>query len=169
METKLNLKSIIQDQIGTIIGFLFLSLSSCLAVFGETLLPIDKLSMIKAPIWAKTVSILLLAILSLVIYLWADKKLRLKYNIYWDRKRNPHCPICKKPLQSHSYCSYQCIACDKYIFPSNEFGKSLPIEIVHRLLRGEKVTDNEIENIHNAHKPEPMTYCTTVKMKEPHP
>lgn len=159
----------IQDQIGKIIGFLFLSLSSCLVVFGETLLPIDKLSMIKAPIWAKTVSILLLAILSLLIYLFIDKQLKLRYGIYWDRKRNPHCPSCKKPLQPHAYCTYQCIACDKYISPFSESGEYLPIEIVHRLLRGEKVTDKEIEDIRASHKLEPMIYCSTFKMKEPHP
>jgi hypothetical protein len=164
------LKSIIQDQIGKIIVFLFLSLSSCLVVFGETLLPIDKLSMIKAPIWAKTVSILLLAILSLFIYLLIDKQLKLRYGIWVDKKRNPHCPSCKKPLQLGLFDSYECIACNKtYIRPFDKSGRNLPIAIFHRLLRGEKVTDKEIEDIHNAHKSEPMTYCTKVKMKEPHP
>jgi hypothetical protein len=105
----------------------------------------------------------------IVLYLKYRNKLVLKCGVLWDRKNNPHCPSCNKPLQSHSYCSYQCIACDKYIFPFNEFSTSLPIEIVHRLLRGGKVTDKEIEDIHNSHRSAPMTYCTTVKMKEPYP
>lgn len=166
----MNLKPLIQTQIGAILLSLWTILSGILAIFGEKLLPLYKLQTIPTVIWVETVSILLLAVLALLAYLRVDKRLKLKYGIYWDKNRNPHCPSCKKPLQLGIYSSYECITCNKNnIRPFDKSGRNLPIEIVHRLLRGENVTDNEIENIHNAHKPEPMTYCTTVKMREPHP
>ena len=164
------LKSVIQWTIEHIIGLLFLCLSGILVAFGEVLLPIDQLALISPLIWAEVVSILSLAVLALLFYLWIDKRLKLKYGIWVDKKRNPHCPSCKKPLQLGLFDSYECIACNKtYIRPFDKSGRNLPIAIFHRLLRGEKVTDKEIEDIHNAHKSEPMMYCTKVKMKEPYP
>lgn len=150
-------QSLIQDQIGKIIGLLFLSLSSYLAAFGETLLPVDKLSTIKAPIWAKTICILLLAIVLLLVYILLDKRLKLRYGIYWDRKKNPYCPSCKKPLQLKNYCAYRCVACDKAVFPSDGSRGYLPIEVLRRLLSGEEVNDEEITRIHNNHTPKGRT------------
>ena len=47
--------------------------------------------------------------------------LRLKYDIYWDRHKNPHCPSCKKPLSAYneymySGKGYYCKPCKK-VFP----------------------------------------------------
>lgn len=137
--------------------FLFLSLSGILAAFGQVLLPIDKLSSIGTQLWVKTVLILLLSILALLTYLLVDKRLKLKYDIYWDRKKNPHCPSCKKPLQFKNYCAYQCLACGKDVFASDRSRGYLPIEVLHKLLDGEKVSDEEIERIHDDHMPKGVT------------
>lgn len=44
----------------------------------------------------------------------------LKYGIYWDSKKNPHCPNCKKPIAGYSKyqvgTGYYCKPCNK-IFP----------------------------------------------------
>ncbi|MBZ4187216.1 hypothetical protein K7B09_12880 [Thermomonas sp. RSS23] len=55
---------------------------------------------------------------------WYSSKsddLRLKYGVYWDKQKNPHCPSCKKPISG--YASYQfhgkgyyCKPCNK-VFP----------------------------------------------------
>lgn len=55
---------------------------------------------------------------------WYSSKgdsLRLKYGVYWDRQRNPHCPACKTPISSYgdydfSGRGYYCKPCNK-VFP----------------------------------------------------
>jgi hypothetical protein len=45
---------------------------------------------------------------------------RLKYGIYWDAEKNPHCPSCKTPVAGYAQYSigagYQCKPCGK-IYP----------------------------------------------------
>lgn len=73
------------------------------------------------------VSILLASLglnLVLVALFWAFNRkppLRLKYGIYWDSDKNPHCPNCKIPIAGYgNYESggrgYYCKPCKK-IFP----------------------------------------------------
>lgn len=61
-----------------------------------------------------------LALLALVWFLSNKSQFRLKYGIYWDKYKNPHCPSCKTPLAAYgSYTSgkgYYCKPCKK-IFP----------------------------------------------------
>ena len=62
--------------------------------------------------------------LILVMLFWVLLKkpdLRVKYGIYWDSSRNPHCPNCKIPIAGYSDydtggVGYYCKPCKK-IFP----------------------------------------------------
>jgi hypothetical protein len=41
----------------------------------------------------------------LLVFLWASlyvRRLKLKNGFYWDRKGNPHCTACKKPLTDYA-------------------------------------------------------------------
>lgn len=68
--------------------------------------------------------LLLSVVINLVLvgflYLVTRKsELKLHYGIYWDKKKNPHCPGCQKPV---SYINgmlgegYYCKACN-YVYP----------------------------------------------------
>jgi hypothetical protein len=60
----------------------------------------------------------------LLLVVWSTSKkdsFRLKYGIYWDIKKNPHCPSCKAPLAAYGAyqiggVGYRCIPCKK-VFP----------------------------------------------------
>ena len=59
--------------------------------------------------------------LLVVWYMSKGNALRLKYGVYWDRHKNPHCPACQKPLSaydSYNYSGrgYYCKPCNK-VFP----------------------------------------------------
>jgi hypothetical protein len=163
------IKDLIGSNISTLTGGLLIALFAGLSVFPRTVLPVDRLSGIPVLSWVRLILILFLIISLLALYIVVKNRLKLKFGIYWDRGDNPYCPSCKKPLQISSYCSYQCIACNKQIFPCNEYGRSLPVEVVNRFMRGEKVTYKEIEDIHAPHRVELPTCCSTYKTKEPYP
>lgn len=66
-------------------------------------------------------SLLINVLLALLIYYVTRKSpLRLKYGIYWDKERNPHCPACEKPVAAYgeynSGWGYYCKPCGK-VFP----------------------------------------------------
>jgi uncharacterized protein YbaR (Trm112 family) len=71
-----------------------------------------------------------------------SNKLVLRYGIYWDKNRNPHCPVCKIPVSYNSWSNgsggsnfgYYCPPC-KHIYPlSDETGKYLkPEEILSKI------------------------------------
>jgi len=73
-----------------------------------------------------TVSLLLASLalnIVFVILFWVLHKkteFKLKYNIYWDNEKNPHCPNCKIPIGGYNeYQSgngYYCKPCGK-VFP----------------------------------------------------
>ncbi len=80
----------------------------------------------------ETLVSLLLASLGLnfitVILFWILNKkplaeFRLKYGIYWDKDKNPHCPNCKIPIGAYSEYTagwgYYCKPCGK-IFPLSD-------------------------------------------------
>ena len=76
--------------------------------------------------------------LVLAILFWVTNKkpaLRLKYGIYWDAEKNPHCPNCKIPIAGYgNYESggqgYYCKPCKK-IFPlQDSSGKDMNPAIV---------------------------------------
>lgn len=67
-------------------------------------------------------SLVLNVIFFFIVWLNAKKELlRLKYGIYWDKDKNPHCPSCKTPVATYGYYStdgygYYCKPCNK-VFP----------------------------------------------------
>lgn len=70
-----------------------------------------------------------LALLTLVWLLSKRQQFRLKYGIYWDKDKNPHCPSCKTPVAAYSnYQSgkgYYCKPCKK-VFPlADAFGHDI--------------------------------------------
>ena len=157
-------ESLIKDRLFAIIGALFIALSSCFTAFGNAFLPVDRLSAIKAQVWTKLVLILLAAIAALIIYHRFDNRLTLRYNIYWDRKKNPYCPSCKTPLEVKDYCTYLCLTCKAEVCASDQYRSYLPIEIVYKLLDKQTVTDEQIETIHNNHIPKgPTTYLVGIQ------
>jgi uncharacterized protein YqhQ len=54
---------------------------------------------------------------------------RLKYSIYWDKHKNPHCPSCKTPVGAYgSYSSgkgYYCKPCGKLFPLADATGKNI--------------------------------------------
>ena len=66
-------------------------------------------------------AILNLLFLALILLLSKNDSFKLKYGIYWDKKKNPHCPSCQKPVAAYgNYQSsgkgYYCKPC-KQVFP----------------------------------------------------
>jgi hypothetical protein len=56
-----------------------------------------------------------------LVVVWYSSKgdgLRLKYGVYWDKQKNPHCPSCKKPISG--YASYQFHGKGYYCKPCNK-------------------------------------------------
>ncbi len=89
---------------------------------GPVILPALESSLSKSLL----VSLLLASLalnLVLVVLFWVFRKhpeFKLKYGIYWDSDKNPHCPNCKIPIAGYStYQSgkgYYCKPCKK-VFP----------------------------------------------------
>ncbi len=73
-----------------------------------------------------TVSLLLASLalnILLVVLFWVlykKSEFKLKYGIYWDKDKNPHCPNCKIPIAGYAKyqtgTGYYCEPCKK-IFP----------------------------------------------------
>jgi len=73
-----------------------------------------------------TVSLLLASLALNIIFailfwvLHKKSEFKLKYNIYWDNEKNPHCPNCKIPIGGYNEYQtgkgYYCKPCGK-IFP----------------------------------------------------
>lgn len=84
-------------------------------------------------------SLLINVLLALLIYFATRKSpLRLKYGIYWDTEKNPHCPSCQKPVATYAEHAagwgYYCIPCGK-AFPVADAGGNhkKPAEVVREL------------------------------------
>ena len=65
-------------------------------------------------------SLLLNLIFGVLLYFGTRKsepEFQLKYGIYWDRNKNPHCPVCQKPVTYGSWhnnrLGYYCNPCRK--------------------------------------------------------
>lgn len=66
-------------------------------------------------------SLLINGLLAWLIYTATKKpSFRLRYGIYWDSEKNPHCPSCKTPVAAYnkyqSGTGYYCKPCSK-VFP----------------------------------------------------
>lgn len=62
--------------------------------------------------------------LAFLVIIWLLSKkdaFKLKYGIYWDKNKNPHCPACQKPVATYNDYGfdgkgYYCKPCNK-VFP----------------------------------------------------
>lgn len=67
-----------------------------------------------------------------LLYIWilvkkGKNKLKLKYNILWDKEKNPYCPSCQKPGIAYDQWtgvdySYYCSSCNKYFYLKDPSG-----------------------------------------------
>lgn len=80
------------------------------------------------------------ALLALLIYVLSRKPpFKLKYGIYWDSERNPHCPACQKPVAKYGDYQvggkgYYCKPCNK-VFPlADASGNDMnPADVIKQL------------------------------------
>ncbi len=95
------------------------------SVVGPALMPAIELSLSKSLLVSLLMASLVLNIVFLGLFRVFQKKIdfRLKYGIYWDSDKNPHCPSCKKPISSYDkYITgwgYYCKPCNK-VFPLSD-------------------------------------------------
>jgi hypothetical protein len=96
-----------------LIGWLSLQIAPIIAPAIETGLPIRVL----LGILGLSVFLNVCAVLAIYKLRSGSSALSLKYGIYWDKKKNPHCPSCKIPIGGYnSYSSgkgYYCKPCGK--------------------------------------------------------
>lgn len=78
-------------------------------------------------------------LLALLIYVLSRKPpFKLRYGIYWDREKNPHCPSCQKPVAAYGeYAAgwgYYCKPCGKLFPLADASGKNMdPADVVKQL------------------------------------
>lgn len=68
-----------------------------------------------------------------LLVVWSTSKkepFRLKYGIYWDKEKNPHCPSCKIPVAAYgdyqtSGKGYYCKPCKKIFALADASGKDI--------------------------------------------
>jgi hypothetical protein len=64
--------------------------------------------------------LLLISCFTIVLLIRAiNDKLKLRFGVYWDKKKNPHCPGCKKPISDYrqygTHFGYGCMSCNRTI------------------------------------------------------
>jgi hypothetical protein len=84
-------------------------------------------------------SIAINILLAILIYGATKKRpFKLKYGIYWDSEKNPHCPSCQKPIAAYGQYTtgkgYSCKPCGK-VFPLADAGGNdmTPADVVNQL------------------------------------
>lgn len=90
---------------------------------GPIILPVLESTLPKALLVNSLLASLGLNIVVLILFWFLRKKteFKLKYGIYWDKEKNPHCPNCKIPIGGYGEYhtggkGYYCKPCGK-IFP----------------------------------------------------
>jgi hypothetical protein len=92
---------------------------------GHVILPAIESSHSKSQFLSLLLASLILNILFLSLFWLFRKKIdyRLKYGIFWDSDKNPHCPNCKIPISGYDkYITgwgYYCKPCNK-VFPLSD-------------------------------------------------
>jgi hypothetical protein len=81
---------------------------------------------------------IILNIIFVIISLSKRETLKLKYGIYWDNKKNPYCPSCKKPgLQYDKWTGgygYYCLPCNKVFALTDNLGNQIkPLQAIKEL------------------------------------
>lgn len=89
---------------------------------------------------ALLVSSLVLNVVCVLVALSATKKedFRVKYGIYWDRDKNPHCPNCKIPIAGYNRYDtgkgFYCKPCNKIFRLTDVAGNDIdPLQAVSEL------------------------------------
>lgn len=77
-------------------------------------------------------SLLLNLIFAVLIYQTTKKQepeLQLRFGVYWDKNKNPHCPVCQKPVRyddwGYSGVGYYCQPCKQVTTPKDLTGKNM--------------------------------------------
>ena len=76
-------------------------------------------------------SLALNVVFALVVWIGSKKEqFRLKYGIYWDKYKNPHCPACKIPVTAYSDYQaygkgYYCKPCEKVFALADAAGRDI--------------------------------------------
>jgi hypothetical protein len=84
-------------------------------------------------------SLVLNVLFALVVWFLSKKELfRLKYGIYWDKAKNPHCPACKIPVVAYGKyqggTGYYCKPCKKIFALADAAGRDIdPTEALAEL------------------------------------
>jgi hypothetical protein len=101
---------------------------------GPVILPALEANVSKSLLVTLLLASLGLNIVFLILFWLTRKKaeFKLKYGIYWDSEKNPHCPNCKIPIGAYdeyqSGWGYYCKPCGK-IFPlTDAAGKNIKPE-----------------------------------------
>lgn len=55
-------------------------------------------------------------------------KLKLIYGLFWDKKGNPYCPICKTPLSNRTLYICKCSKCEKDFTATGSGGGSISVQ-----------------------------------------
>jgi hypothetical protein len=94
----------------------------------------------KRALLALLVTSLVLNFVFVLVAFFSSKKaeFRIKYGIYWDREKNPHCPACKIPIGGYAEYSagkgYYCKPCNKIFRLTDVAGKDIdPMQAVSEL------------------------------------
>ena len=139
------MKRIVKNYIVEIISALTLSVLALLYyIFEQTILNVA-LSLRFAPqiILRLIIALLWLGLVILSFYLHEINKNRLKvhFNLYWDKKLNPFCPACKSPLTFYAeYKGYKnplfyCTKCGKEIEATGENGNAFTLDEVRKKIK----------------------------------
>lgn len=109
-------------------------------IVGPAILPALENTLSKSIIIKITLASLALNVVFLLLF-WVTRKkpeFKLKYGIYWDSNKNPHCPNCKIPIGAYNEYNagwgYYCKACDKILLLTDAAGNDIKPEQVLREL-----------------------------------
>ena len=93
---------------------------------------------------------LLILSVAWLVHLFNKVKLKPHFGLYWDKKKNPYCPICKKlilsgyhnkPLDPH----FTCLKCNIKICLRDERGNQMHLYQAVDFLNVKKITSKLIE------------------------
>ena len=96
-------------------------------------------------------SIFLIICLTYCFILLRKNKLKPRFGLYWDKNKNPYCPICKKLISTSYYDNkpldpyFICLKCDIIIRLRDERGNQMHFYQAVDLLDVKKITPNLIE------------------------
>lgn len=107
---------------------------------GPAILPALEANLSKSLLVSLLLGALALNIVFVILFWILCKKpeFTLKYGVYWDATKNPHCPQCKSPIAGYdSYGSgagYYCQTCKRVIFLQDSSGNDIsPSQAVSEL------------------------------------